>query len=297
MDQQIEELVQQIPPLRDKPVVMTSLSGGITNRNYRLDTDGESYVLRISGEGTDVLGINRNHEYICALSAAQQGVGPEVIAFLPEYGSLVTRFVQGRVLAPDDLQDEHILARVVASLQKWHNGPTIPGAFSPFVIVRQYYTLAQEHGVSFPPTIDQAMELVDQIEALVRSDEMPCPCHNDLLPSNFIDDDKRVWIIDWEYAAMGERFFDLGNLAANHCFTEVQERLLLELYFGRVNRDDLHRLRLMRLVSDMREALWGFLQAGISNLNFDFMSYGCRHLDRFLAYSARLKPSLVESVR
>lgn len=85
---------------------------------------------------------------------------------------------------------------------------------------------------------------------------------------------------------MGDRWFDLGNLAANNEFDDAQERALLELYAGEARAEDLFRLRLMRLASDLREALWGFLQAGVSTLDYEFLEYGRTHLDRFLDRSA-----------
>ncbi len=94
-----------------------------------------------------------------------------------------------------------------------------------------------------------------------------------------------IWILDSEYGGVGDVFFDLANLAANGLFDDEQERQLLTLYFGKVRSADLRRLRLMRLASDMREAMWGFLQTRISKLNFDYQTYARRHLKRFLEHA------------
>jgi thiamine kinase-like enzyme len=285
---EIEEIVRLVPALRERSPTVTPLSGGITNRNYRLDAGDQSYVLRLGGEATHLLGIDRSREHACALAAARQGVGPEVIAFLPEHGALVTRFVDGRVLTPDDTRQEPILRRVVDALHRYHQGPPIPDSFSPFRTVREYYALAVERAVPFPPEISRAMDLLARIEEAAGTGEPLCPCHNDLLPANLVDDGRLVWIIDWEYAGMGDPFFDLGNLAVNNQFGESHERLLLALYAGEVRPEHLRRLRLMRLASDMREAMWGFLQAGISRLEVDFLGYGQTHLTRFLAAGAQM---------
>jgi thiamine kinase-like enzyme len=107
------------------------------------------------------------------------------------------------------------------------------------------------------------------------------------LSSKLIDDGRWICVLDWEYAGTGDLFFDLGNLAANSLFNQEQECLLLQYYFRKVRPADLRRLRLMRLVSDMREAMWGLLQMGISKLNFDYQAYACRHLERFLRGAER----------
>jgi thiamine kinase-like enzyme len=267
---------------------VTSLPGGITNRNYRVDTGDESYVLRIAGENTGFLGIDRTVEHACSLVAAELDVGAEVIAFLPEHHTLLTRFVPGRLLEPSDVREVPTMGRIVEALRRYHHGSPGAGTFSPFDVVRDYYALAWNRQVDFPPAIGEAMERLGRIEAALERAEPPCPCHNDLLSSNLIDDGSAVRIIDWEYAGMGDRWFDLGNLAANNEFDEAQEHTLLELYFGKVRPEDMRRLRLMRLASDLRESMWGFLQAGVSTLDYEFLEYGRAHLDRFLQRSEML---------
>jgi thiamine kinase-like enzyme len=105
------------------------------------------------------------------------------------------------------------------------------------------------------------------------------PCHNDLLNANFLDDGE-VRIVDWEYAGMGDRFFDLANLSVNHGFGVLEDRLLLAAYFGAARTTDLAALRLMRFMSDFREAMWAVVQGTISELDLDFAGYAAEHFDR-----------------
>src|SRR5262249_43444511 len=142
--------------------------------------------------------------------------------------------------------------------------------------------------VLFPRSITQALRILAGIEDEVGVPPCTCHCHNDLLTSNLIDDGRKIWVLDWEYAGTGDLFFDLGNLAANSLFNQELEKLLLQYYFAKVRPADLRRLHLMRLVSDMREAMWGFLQIGISKLDFDYQAYACRHLKRFLRGAERV---------
>lgn len=278
-----QALIQLIPELRGRECSLSPLGGGLTNRNFRVDVQNESYVLRVAGQNTALLGIDRACEFACARAAADLGVGPEVVASLPEHGVMVRRFVSGRVLTEEQVREPEGLRRIVSALRRYHEGTGGGGSFSPFATVRRYHELAKERKVTFPANLAEALERMLRIEAELRSDDPPCPCHNDLLAANFIDDGTSVRIIDWEYAGHGDRFFDLGNLAVNCDFNAEQERALLAFYFGDVQEADLRRLRLMRLASDMREAMWGFLQSAISSLDVDFVAYGRKHLDRFLA--------------
>jgi thiamine kinase-like enzyme len=282
-----QKLIQQVPGLRDRSITVMPLGGGLTNHNYRLDTDAESFVLRVPGRDTALLGIDRACEAACSRAAAALGIGPEVIAFLPGHGALVRRFAPGRTLAGADLQQPATLRRVAEVLHRYHDGPPGAGQFSPFDTVRRYHALAVERQVVFPDSLGRALELMAGLEAKLQTDDLPCPCHNDLLPANFIDDGATISIIDWEYGGMGDGFFDLGNLAVNAEFGDQHERLLLELYFGETRQADLRRLRLMRLASDLREAMWGFLQSALSTLDTDYVAYGRKHLDRFLEATAR----------
>lgn len=282
MDQAIQRLIELVPAWRGQAVVVSPLQGGLTNRNYCVDVANERFVLRIGGANTNLLGIDRDCEHACSMAAAALGIGAEVIAYFPDHNALITRFIPDRLLTADDLRQPEILKRVANTLRRYHEGPSRVGRFSAFATVQNYLAQAQQFQVSFPETLPRALALLAQVEAAVRSQEPACPCHNDLLAANFFDDGTTVRIIDWEYGGLGDRFFDLGNMAVNNQFEESHELALLRQYFGEVRPDDLRRLRLMRLASDLRESMWGFLQAGISSLDIDYVAYGRTHLDRFL---------------
>jgi thiamine kinase-like enzyme len=166
-------------------------------------------------------------------------------------------------------------------LRRLHDGPTFPGRFDSFRVVETYRATAHEHGVRVPSAYERAKEVADEVER--RRSQAPLrPCHNDLLNANFIDDGVRLWLVDWEYAGMGDPFFDLGNFAVNHELTEEAERELLSAY----GSDDADALVLMRFMSDFREAMWGVVQLGISELDFDFRAYADEHFERLARTAA-----------
>jgi thiamine kinase-like enzyme len=288
---EIHALASRVPLLRGRIDAVTPLPGGLTNRNFRIDAAGQSYALRLPGAGTELLGIDRRRELACSRAAAAAGVGPEVVAHLPEQGALLTRFLPGRPLREEDVRRPDVLRRLARTLRCYHEHP-VPadlGTFSPFETVRGYLALARERGVPLPAELDGALQALGAIEAELRSDEPACLCHNDLLSANFLDDGGAIRLVDWEYGGLGDRFFDLGNFAVNHQLDKFAERALLEAYWGEVRPDHVRRLRLMRLVSDMREAMWGFLQSAASTLHSPeyYLDYGRRHLGRFMSGCAR----------
>jgi thiamine kinase-like enzyme len=295
-----DELVaalQRVPEVAGRELTLSALSGGITNRNYLVSAAGmaERYVLRLAGNDTHLLGISREVEHAATVAAAGVGVGPEVAAFIRPEGYLVTRFIVGVAVDDVAVHTTETLRRVADSIRRVHDGPAIPGLFIPYRIVEAYRALALARGVTIPPEYELAQAIARRIElALLQAPIEMRPCHNDLLNANFIDDGQRIRIVDWEYAGMGDPFFDLGNFSINHELAPEEDTILLAAYEGAVRPDRAARLELMRVMSDFREAMWGVLQQGISSLDVDFRAYAADHFDRLIANAGR--PSFERSL-
>ena len=282
--------MQRVPELAGHEVNLSVLSGGITNRNFLVEAPdlSERYVIRMGGTDTHLLGISREAEQAATTAAASVGVGPDVVAFIRPEGYLLTRFITGSPVSLDQIRQPAMLQRVADALRRIHGGPAIPGIFVPLRIVEGYRALAADRGVPIPPAYERAREAGRRIErALLASPLDPLPCHNDLLNANFIDEGDRLRIVDWEYAGMGDPFFDLGNFSVNHELPSEADEALLRAYEGQVRPARLARLSLMRVVSDFREAMWSVLQQGISNLDFDFVAYADEHFERLLESASR----------
>jgi thiamine kinase-like enzyme len=259
------------------------LEGGITNRNYRVRFAGEDVVVRLPGKDTSLLEIDRAAEKAAGEMAARAGVGPAVVAMLEDPPCLVTRFVVGETMSAEELREPGALAEVAAALRSLHAcEERLPVEFSGFRIVETYAARMAGRGAEVPSSYEWALAAAHRIEAALAGPEHdPVPCHNDLLAANFIRSPQGVRIVDWEYAGMNDRYFDLGNFAVNNGLDEAQEAELLSAYFGApASECRLAALRLMRFMSDFREAMWGAVQGTISDLDFDFHDYCAKHFDR-----------------
>jgi thiamine kinase-like enzyme len=282
---ELTEVVARLAALlgpREGTVVQ--LEGGITNRNFRVNFGGTDYVVRLPGKRTALLGIDREAECIANKAAAELGIAPKVAALLSEPSALVTAFVSGREMRADELREPETIAEVAHDLRSLHDsGTELPTGFDSFRLVEQYAETGRANGSEPPAGYDEALEAAHKIERAVRDQpgHEPVPAHNDLLPANFLRDGDRMQLIDWEYAGMGDRWFDLGNFAVNNELEDDQEDQLLEAYFGEPP-DDRKRatLKLFRFMSDFREGMWGVVQAGVSELDFDFRDYAQKHFDR-----------------
>jgi thiamine kinase-like enzyme len=286
-DDAVWAIARSVPGWTHGDLDIVPLEGGITNRNFVVTRDGERFVLRVPGRDTELLGIDRANEARAATLAAEAGVGPPVIAFLPESGCFVARFVDGTHIPMADLRRDDVLGSVVRSLRRFHACPPVPSSFNVFRVVETYAGTAAERGVQPPAAYADAHALAGRIEAAFAENPSPLTtCHNDLLNANFLRDGQHTWIVDYEYAGMGDPFFDLGNLAVNNELDPAADALLLGHAVGEVRDRHRARLALMRLMSDFREGMWGVVQQAISTLDEDFEAYATKHLDRLLANAA-----------
>jgi thiamine kinase-like enzyme len=281
MNTLVEQVIARVPMWQGPGEIKISpLEGGITNRNYRVDVGNESFHLRLAGENTSMLGIDRECEYQAAFIAGQSGIGPEVVHFIEPEGYLVTRFVHGRPILPEELRQPENIQQVAARLHNIHSLPAIPGTFDVFQVVREYAQIARRYKVQFPENFDWLIQQMSQAEAALMSGIQSLhPCHNDLVNANFLLGEK-LYILDWEYAGMGDIFFDLANISSNHELSIEEDCLLLDCYFGELISRNFAHFNIMKIMSDFREAMWGLVQVGISDLDFDFREYANKHFDR-----------------
>ncbi len=276
-----EEAIAKVPFLAQaKNLVTTPLVGGITNLNFKIDADGKSYVLRITGANTDKLGIRRDVEHEANLAAGRLGIAPEVLYYIEPEGYLVTRFIKARRLPPEIITLPENILRVVRKLRLFHRrGPELQAEFNVFRRVEMLTQVSKENSCKFPSDFEWIVEQMHSVEAALRqAPYTPRPCHDDLLNLNWLDEDVpgeigEVRLLDWEYAGMGDVFFDLANFSHHHRLSDDLVRLLLQEYFGEASSSRFARLKLMWPMSELHEAMWGTAQTGLSSLDEDFQGY------------------------
>ncbi len=278
----VERLEAQLGAAEGEPTV---LGGGITNHNFRARFGGREVVVRLPGNDTELLGSDRSGEREANGLAAAAGVAPEVLAHLEDPVVLVTAFVEGPTMESPQLREPAALREVAVALRRVHDCGTIEARFDTFRLVEDYAAATRARGGTVPPAYERAHAAAARIEAApALASGGSVLCHDDLLPANFIATPDGIRIVDWEYAGMGNRWFDLGNFAVNNELGPAEEEAFLTAYWSAPPiAADLAALRLMRLMSDFREAMWGVVQVAISDLDFDFTGYAEKHFGRLLA--------------
>jgi thiamine kinase-like enzyme len=276
------------------PLDVEPIPGGITNHNFavRVRNGGATYVARLC-EDRAILGVDRRNEVVCHQAASDRGVAPELVHHEP--GLLVTRFIDARTLDAAGVREPATLTRLAALLRRLHESwDVITGEvlhFCPFQSARTYARAAARLGASLPAGIDALLEDARALSHQIAPFR-PSPCHNDLLPANILDDGRRLWLVDWEYAGIGHPLFDLANLAANAELDDDGERHLLAAYCGTADPRELAELQIYRAASTLREALWGTIQTLASAIDFDYQGYADRYFHAYRKALARLDVSL-----
>lgn len=284
-DFELEPIYAELEPSLGSPAgEPVALSGGITNRNFLVPFEGGDYVLRICTPGVEIISIDRDTEVQANRNAHDAGVAPAVAAWLPQLGCLVTAFVPGETMTPEAMAAPERIAELGTALRAVHAGPALPSGFPTFTLAWEYERSAVRlGGGAHPADLELAQELSTRIGEAVagRPGHESVPCHNDMLTANFIASPDGLVLVDWEYAGMNDRFFDLGNAAVNNEFGDEQGAALLEAYFGAPpDEGQVASLALMKLMSDVREAMWGVVQGAASSIDFDYADYAAQHFSR-----------------
>jgi len=281
-DPELDALLDQLPALAGQPRQLEELPGGLTNRNIKITTPAATYVARHSVNTTNLLGIDRDNEYVNSKAAEQAGVGAPVIDYRPDLGILLVGFVEGTTLTNADLQRPDVLARVAAGCRALHAGPRFRDEFNMFTRQPAYLRVVQERGFRIPTDYLYYTREFQAVKRILGPAER-VPCNNDLLAGNFIDTGDKVWLIDYEYSGNNDPCFELGNVWAECGLSTDQLDELVALYYGRRLRHKTARARLQGIIGKYGWTLWGCIQNGSSPLDFDFWEWAMERYESAVA--------------
>jgi len=285
MHTEVDAIIKQIPEWNSADDLLIEPLAGLTNTNYSVTVNGERFVLRVSGPNTERLGINRHHEIEALSAVSAAGIGAPVEYYLLPEGHVVTRYINGHHLTLEEYRTYENIQRIVNTVKRLHELPLIKATFSPFRRVEKYAEQAQSMGVPLPHSFNRMFETLEKIEQEQARDTDPWRrfCHNDLFCVNVLDDGK-IWLIDWEFAGVGDIYYDLATLTYAYDSVDTLSRdlqeYMLACYFGNVSQKNWARLEGMKYMLMFFTAMWGLLQQGMQNTGlvqeiegFNFLEY------------------------
>jgi thiamine kinase-like enzyme len=278
----LEDVLAAVPELRDATEV-EPLAGGLTNTNYRVTSPAGRFVVRIAGKDTGLLAIDRANEAHNTVAAAETGVGAPFVAALPEHDALVLEFLEAETMSPELLRRGDRLDAAAAACRRLHGGRRFLHDFDMFRIQRGYRELVRERGFRLPDRYDELEPQARRVEEAMRARPEPTvPCNNDLLAENFLWTGAEFRLIDYEYSGNNEASFELGNVWSESNLSLDQLEQLVAAYWGRPLRHKVARARLWGLMSKYGWTLWASIQDSVSELDFDFWSWGMEKYERAL---------------
>jgi thiamine kinase-like enzyme len=277
----IDEIVSRIADWQGRDVSIQKLSGGLTNTNYKVVVEGTPFFVRVPGASTELLAIDRRNEYFNARAAADTGVGPKVLYYLPEFQAMVLEFLQGTTMSNESLNAPGMPTKIAGAIKRLHAGPRFLTDFNMFRLTEYYLGICRERKIRIPEGYADRMPTVGRIEqALAVRPEPTAPCNNDLLAENYIDDGSTLRIIDYEYSGNNDPCFELGNTCQELHYDEERIVEVCTAYFGSPSDGRIARMKLNMIMSDVGWALWAAIQANISKIKYDFWGWAVERWGR-----------------
>ncbi|MFW2368063.1 MAG: phosphotransferase [Desulforhopalus sp.] len=271
----IERLIELIPGWSGKSYSWEPITGGITNRNYKIVIDNKANFVSIAGNHLKTLGVDFTDKCFNNRVCANLGLSPKILHFAKSERVLVSEFLPYPAFTQRSLQKTTNLHQLLNTLKKLHSGPDFRNEFDMFKLIVRYMQVVDTKSISLPPDHPDILGLARTIGAsLAPFRTHLVPCHNDLIPSNILSDGKQIFLIDFDYSGQNDPCFELGNLCVEAGYNAFQTRELLYTYFGQVSDNSLSRTCLHGMLSDIGWSLWSFIQSHISTIDFDFKSYG-----------------------
>ena len=272
LEQEFSTLFNKVARLQSRTSIK-ELSGGLTNRNFLVETPDNKYVARVSSNSSSLLAINRDSEFINSTIAGEGEVGAQVLDYLPGEGLLLISYIQGKTYGATDVASN--LTRIASSLRNLHTLKAFDHEFNMFTTQRNYLQIVQDHGFRVPEGYLDFEPLVANIKSAFEVlFEGLVPCNNDLLPGNFIDDGKKIWLIDYEYSGNNDACFEIGNVWAEAFLPLEALEELVTAYYGEFRPDKVARAWLWALMAKYGWNLWASIQNSVSDIEFDFWEWG-----------------------
>jgi thiamine kinase-like enzyme len=279
----IADILQAVAAWRGQPIHAEPVTGGLTNRSFRVQAGERTYFVSVPGERSELLAIPRVDEIRNAMAAAETGVSPRVLDHIPDSGVMIVEFLNGRTLSKDDMHMPGMAERLGTAVRQLHTARPFTNDFDLFRLTDSYRAILASDQLPPPVGFDAYQPRLAEMRAAVQAHPLPPrSCSNDLVPENLIDDGQRLWIVDFGYSGNNDPCSELGNACCEAGYDQAEMENLCAAYFGAAEARPLARMHLYAIMSDVAWSLWSVIQEHISDLPVDFHSYGSQRWQRAL---------------
>lgn len=259
----LEQLLKEIQGtfLEDVSIEVVNLVGGMTNTNYKVLLNGETYILRMPGKCTDKM-INRENEYYNSKMMSSLGISPEISYFNPYTGVKLGKYIEGaQMLTKVTAKLPQMMEEVTDILRKVHTSDIVfSNTFDVFKELERYEKLILQAKAEFYEGYEEVKSEVNRLGTHLY-EELGItlkPCHNDLVPENLVKDrKKRLYLIDWEYSGMNDPCWDLASYILEEQLNEKQQQFFLTAYFQKTPEEcEKKKIHLFKILQDFLWSVW-----------------------------------------
>lgn len=276
---EVHEVIERIDEWKGKTVESTRVMGGYTNINYRVVAGERAFFVKIPGRGAGQH-VDRINCHEANRIAAETGIGPKLFRFYPQDGVEIFEWLEG--FLPLDYRavyESDKFFRIIDTVRIFHqfSKRTLPFKSSIFEQTRRMFSLVDSMPSVSPSEFSRMQWLAEQIEDAVTAAGIDfVPCHNDVYTNNFVWNDTtgEIKLLDFEYASMNDRYYDLASLSGTNYFTEAMDKEMLAYYDGTYHEKNYARFKLYKIISEIKWSLWSSLQSKESkSADFDYINW------------------------
>ena len=242
------------------PELEAVFSAGHSNRTFLMRHGERRFVVRLGSRSAAGLGVDRQAEQKVLACAERLGIGAPVLYCDPARGTLVTDYMESRALRIEGIGAERVIDALATALHRLHAEPLDIPAVNIADRIRSY---ARDLQAEDPRRWPRARRLLGSCRLVMEQyrfgRKLSALCHNDLVATNILETPAGIRILDWEYTARGDPFFDLATLCEDQGLSTLDRQQLL-LAYGEIGDAALERLYRARVLYRLLSALWFLLR-------------------------------------
>lgn len=255
--------------------------GGMSNKNFRIDLNGQRYVLRVPGIGSEGM-VDRHFEEFNSIEGSKIGINPPIRYFNPDTGIKLVEFIEdAETLNAATIQRHDNMKKIVDVYRLLHTSHVrLTNEFNIFREMEKYDRLIEMAGATMYEGWEEIRPLVMALESRLNDLGVELhPCHNDAVPENFIKSKEgTIYLIDWEYSGMNDPMADFAALFLESDFTEENQDFILSLYFnGTIPENVSEKITSYQILWDCLWAQWTVIKEAKGD---DFGTYGMNRYQR-----------------
>ena len=276
-----DRLIKLIPEWKGKLIKVNLINSGITNINFKINVDKRVFFLSMPDSNSELLNIDYRNKYYNNKICGDIKISPRVAHFIESDNLLVTEFIKSKTASLTIFQSSKEIKQLVKKIKLLHNAKPFLRNFNMLSQISYYKNILKEEYLP-----KELFKYVNNIETLKQklylTKDNLVPCHNDLIAENIIKKDNQIYIVDFDYSGNNDPCFELGNLSVEMEYDDEQINKLVRSYHGEINENIISKVYLQGVVSDIGWSLWSYVQAKISNNNFDYSMHGLNRLERVI---------------